>query len=145
MMLRRIGYLCVLSYCAWLVIASDANGEPRPKSVRVVYLVSADRPIREDFERAIEMAAKDLQVWYGKQLGGATFRLNDPVVEVVQSDKKAEWFYDHPNGAHEDNWGFNNGLAETNRLVGARQGHPDYVWVIYSDGPGNKGTRRAVV
>lgn len=135
----RIGYLCLLLCCVWITIGRGAQADPRPKSVRVVYLVSADRPVREDFVKAIEIAAKDLQVWYGKQLGGATFRLNEPVVEVLQSDKQADWFYRHANGDHEDNWGFNNGLAEANRLVGARQGHPDYVWVVYSDGPGNKG------
>ena len=116
-----------------------AEAHPRPKSVRIVYLVSADRMVREDFKKGIETAAKDLQGWYGKQLGGPTFRLNDPVVEVAKSDKDAKWFYSHPNGDNKDDWGFNNGLAEAQRLVGARQGDPEYVWVIYSDGPGNKG------
>jgi hypothetical protein len=52
------------------------------------------------------------------------------VVEVVKSDKNAKWFYNHPNGDDKDDWGFNNGLAEARRLVGARQGDPDYVWVV---------------
>jgi len=126
----------------WLVLCANhaaIGAEPKPRSVRIVYLVSADRPVRDDFRKAIESAALDLQRWYGKQLDGPTFRLNEPVVEVVKSDKNADWFYDHPNGHHEDNWGFNNGLAEAKRLVGARFNDPDYVWVIYSDGPGNKG------
>ncbi len=136
---RATTHLCLAALASCLVLADATKAEPLPKSVRVVYLVSADRPVREDYAKAIETAAQDLQVWYGKQLDGATFRLNDPVVEVVQSDKNADWFYNHPDGRYEDNWGFNNGLAEARRLVGARQGHPDYVWVIYSDGPGNKG------
>ena len=41
------------------------------------------------------------------------------LVEVVKSDKEAKWFYSHPNGNNEDDWGFNNGLAEAQRLVGA--------------------------
>ncbi len=135
----RMEYLCLLSCCSCFPRAVDANAGPAPKSVRIVYLVSADRPVREDFRAAIEMAAKDLQVWYGKQLGGATFRLNNPVVETVHSGKEAAWFYSHANGPREDDWGFNNGLAEAHRLVGARHGDPEYVWVIYSDGPGNKG------
>ena len=89
------------------------------KSVKgSIYLVSADRTVREDFKKGIETAAKDLQGWYGKQLGGPTFRLNDPTVEVVKSDKDAKWFYSHPNGDDKDDWGFNNGLAEARRLVG---------------------------
>lgn len=125
--------LCGTSY------AAEISAKPRPNSVRIVYLVSADRTVREDFHKAIEMAAKDLQRWYARQLGGPSFRLSEPVVEVVRSDKKAQWFYSHPNGSQEDNWGFNNGLAEAQRLVGARFSDPNYVWVIYSDGPGNKG------
>ena len=130
--------LCLAMSCVWMAVANDALAKPRPKSVRIVYLVSADRTVREDFKKGIEAAAKDLQGWYGKQLGGPTFRLNDPVVEVVKSDKNAKGFYGHPNGDEKDDWGFNNGLAEAQRLVGARQGDPDFVWVIYSDGPGNQ-------
>jgi hypothetical protein len=102
-------------------------------------MVSADRTVRADFRNAIEMAAKDLQRWYSRQLGGPTFRLNDPVVEVVKSDKKALWFYSHRNGDDEDDWGYNNGSAEARRLVGAKRNDARYIWVIYSDGPGNKG------
>lgn len=135
----RRGWLCLLSLCACVTIGNTASAEPRPKSVRIVYLVSADRLVRQNFKDAIETAAKDLQAWYAKQLGGATFRLNEPVVEVVKSGKDAKWFYSHPSGNHKDNWGFNNGLAEASRLAGARHSDPEYVWVIYSDGPGNKG------
>jgi hypothetical protein len=131
--------LCLLPLCAWLAVGDAAIAPPRPKSVRIIYLVSADRTVREDFKKGIETAAKDLKGWYGKQLGGPTFRLNTPTVEVVKSDKAAKWFYSHPNGDDKDDWGFNNGLAEARRLVGARQGDAEYVWVIYSDGPGNKG------
>jgi hypothetical protein len=136
---RSWGPIYLVSLCAWLVIGQAATAEPRPKSVRIIYLVSADRNVREDFRKGIATAAKDLQGWYGKQLGGPTFRLNDPVVEVAKSDKDAKWFYNHPNGDDKDDWGFNNGLAEARRLVGARHGDLQYIWVIYSDGPGNKG------
>jgi len=135
----RIGWLCLLPLCAWVAVGDAAIAKPRLKSVRIIYLVSADRTVREDFRKGIETAAKDLQAWYGKQLGGPTFRLNNPTVEVVKSDKSAKWFYSHPNGEEKDDWGFNNGLAEAQRLVGTRQGDPEYVWVIYSDGPGNQG------
>jgi len=122
-----------------MAVGDAAIAKPRPKSVRIIYLISADRTVREDFTKGIETAAKDLQAWYAKQLNGPTFRLNDPTVEVVKSDKDAMWFYSHPNGDEKDDWGFNNGLAEAQRLVGAKREDPEYVWVIYSDGPGNKG------
>ena len=138
----HLGNAVPAALCVQVAVGAEAVAKPRPKSVRIVYLVSADRSVREDFRKGIETAAKDLQGWYGRQLGGPTFRLNDPVVEVVKSDKEAKWFYSHPNGDNKDDWGFNNGLAEARRLVGARQGDPQYVWVIYSDGPGNQGARR---
>jgi len=100
-------------------------------------MVSADREERADYREAIEHAAVSMQRWYAGQLGGATFQLNDPVVEVTHSDKQARWFYDHPNGAKDD-WGYNNTLSEAARLLGAGYDQ-EFTWVIYSDGPGNMG------
>lgn len=111
---------------------------PLDKSVRFVYLVSADRQENPAYKAAIEMAARSIQAWYKVQLG-TTFRLNDPVVEVAQSDQKASWFYAHANGSNQDDWGYNNALAEGARLLGVKTLDPNYIWVIYSDGPGNKG------
>ena len=109
------------------------------KTVRVIYLVSKDRQVRPDFQQALEKAIRELQPWYGQQLNGPTFRLHDPVVEIAHSAQNANWFYSHPNGSNQDDWGFNNALAEANRLLGAKFNDPHYVWVIYSDGPGDKG------
>lgn len=134
--------LAVLLTLAFLPAANAAE-KSRPgdefRRVRVVYLVSSDREENRDYTAALEHAIRDLQGWYARQLGGPTFRLNDPVVEVVKSERPAEWFYKNPNGDHVDNWGFNNTLAEASRLCGARHNDPKCVWAIYSDGPGNKG------
>tara|TARA_R100000750_G_C2335507_1_gene91919 strand:+ start:288 stop:1241 length:954 start_codon:yes stop_codon:yes gene_type:complete len=115
------------------------DDKPTIRRVRVIYLVSQDREENIEYTAAIEHAIRDLQKWYGRQLNGPTFRLNDPVVEVVKSDKDAEWFYGHPNGSLKDNWGFTNTLDEAKRLLDAKLNDPKFVWVIYSDGPGNKG------
>ena len=109
------------------------------KTVRVVYLVSQDRQVRPDFQQALEKAIRELQQWYGQQLNGPTFRLHHPAVEVAHAAQNANWFYQHPHGDNQDDWGFNNTLAEASRLLGARFNDPHYIWVIYSDGPGNKG------
>ena len=61
------------------------------------------------------------------------------MVEVAKSDKDAKWFYSHPNGDNKDDWGFNNGLAEPGDWSARGRETREYVWVIYSDGPGNKG------
>ncbi len=109
------------------------------KVVRVIYLVSSDRSERDDYRQGIEKAAISLQSWYNKQTGGYTFYFKTPIVEVVKATKPAAWFSNNKNGANKDDWGFNNTLEEASRLVGARQNDPNNIWVIYSDGPGNKG------
>ncbi|MFO0746782.1 MAG: hypothetical protein U1F43_14085 [Myxococcota bacterium] len=94
--------------------------------------------MRQDFVDAIADAARLVQRFYASQLGGPTFRLARPIVEVARSDKPAAWFYAHDAGSERDNWGYDNGLAEAKRLLGAGGSQP-WTWVIYSDGPGNSG------
>jgi hypothetical protein len=117
----------------------QAAAVDQDKTVRVVYLVSKDREVRIDYQRAIEGAIRELRGWYSRQLNGPTFKLHDPMVEVAHSSQPADWFYSHPNGGNRDDWGYNNALAEASRLLGTRCDDPNYIWVIYSDGPGNKG------
>jgi hypothetical protein len=109
------------------------------KTVRVVYLVSADREVQTNYLQAVERAIRELQGWYAQQLNGPTFKLHNPAVEVAHSSQAAAWFYSHPNGNNQDDWGFNNALAEAGRLLGTRYNDARYIWVVYSDGPGNKG------
>lgn len=110
-----------------------------PKTVRVIYLVSADRQENPVYTRAIADAAVSVQNFFRRELGGTTYRLNNPIVEVVKSDKEAAWFYGQARRGNVDNWGYDNTLDEVHRLLGAKHDDPDYVWVIYSDGPGSSG------
>jgi hypothetical protein len=129
----------------WILcrLSTLAQSEPatveQDKTVRMVYLVSKDRAVRSDYQQAIEGAIRELQGWYARQLSGPTFKLHNPVVEVAHASQPADWFYSHADGGNQDDWGFNNTLAEVRRLLGARYNDPHYIWVIYSDGPGNKG------
>ncbi len=124
-----------------LAAAAARGGEsiPQAKSVRFVYLVSADRSVDKDYIRTIEQAARDVQQWYAEQLDGWTFRLHCPVVDVVLSDKDAAWFTTNPTDKKEASWGFYNTLDEMKRLLGVKPRQDGYVWVIYSDGPGHSG------
>ena len=92
-----------------------------------------------EYVDVIEDAARDIRGWYAKQLGGPTFHLADPIVEVLHSDKRAAWFTTHPNGNDEASWGFCNTLDEMRRLRDVRPIRDNSIWVVYSDGPGNKG------
>jgi hypothetical protein len=130
--------LLLLLACTLPVKAAD-DQEPSLRRVRVIYLVSRDRDENVEYTAAIEHAIRDLQKWYARQLSGPTFRLSDPAVEVVKSNRPADWFYGNPNGNHQDNWGYNNTFAEAKQLRGANHNDPMFVWVVYSDGPGNMG------
>ncbi|MFI5361212.1 MAG: hypothetical protein ACHQ49_04515 [Elusimicrobiota bacterium] len=129
--------LCVIALLAAPVLfASDET--PR---VRVIYLVPADRSAREDYSMAIGQATRDIQSWYARQLGGRTFRLSSPIVEVVNSTQTASWFAGHTNAKSEDedrgDWAFNNAFEETARLVGGVQrGDGRFIWAIFADAPG---------
>ena len=116
----------------------DGKDYVMPLTVRFVYMVSADRTERADYLAAIGDAARSVQAFYAAQQDGLTFQLNEPAVEVVTSDKPAAWFYANPHGDAQDDWGFQNTLDEARRLLWA-DFDQDYVWVIYSDGPGDKG------
>lgn len=132
--LRSLCWICLLAP----ILAAGAGGD-QDKTVRVVYLVSGDRQVRTNYLQALEKAIRELQGWYARQLQGPTFKLHQPVVEVARSGQQASWFSSHPDGSNRDDWGFNNTLAEAGRLLGARYGDPHYIWVVYSDGPGDKG------
>ncbi len=139
-LILKLGMIVVLSSGSAMLLAEEKKavaGDVR--RVRIVYVVSANRDEKREYTAALEHAIRDLQKWYAKQLGGPTFQLSNPVVEVIKSDKPADWFYDNPNGDNKDNWGYNNTLAEATRLLGTRRRDPKFVWAIYSDGPGNKG------
>lgn len=104
----QITFCLILSLLSFKTIAQD-----QVPSVRVIYLVSADRQESADYKAAIEMAILDIQKWYKKQMNGRTFRLNEPIVEVLQSNQPANWFTGTPiPGVGEGGWGFQHTLSE---------------------------------
>lgn len=137
--ITRCWILLLILQCIPATSRAAEAKDAQPKTVRIVYLISKDRQERADYRTAVERAIQEVRQWYARQLQGATFKLHSPVVEVVHSAQTAAWFTANPNGQNPDDWGYNNSLAETSRLLGARLGDTNYVWVAYSDGPGNKG------
>ena len=130
--------LCLSILCFTLPVFTEAN-KLKPKTVRFIYMVSKDRKYNAQYGGAIAMAAKSIQAWYKKQMNGYTFKLYDPIVETIYSNKNADFFYSNPNGDNKDNWGYNNTLKEAERLIGAKHFDENYIYIIYSDGPGDKG------
>jgi uncharacterized repeat protein (TIGR02543 family) len=117
----------------------DANSLPVIPKVRMVYIVPSDREEKTEYKAAIDHAIRDLQDWYGKQLGGPTFRLHDPVIEVIKSDKSAEWFITNPNGSNSEDWGHNNTLQEAKEILGAKHYDSQFIWALNTDDSGSKG------
>ncbi len=130
-----------ISICLTLSLLSIKTlAQDQIPSVRVIYLVSADREERADYKAAIEMAILDIQKWYKKQMNGRTFRLNEPIVEVLRSNQPANWFTGTPiPGVGEGDWGFQHALSEIKRLLPNESIPGNYTWVMYSDGPGSSG------
>jgi hypothetical protein len=95
--------------------------------------------LNNSYLNGIKNAALSIQSFYKGQLNGTTFKLNDPIVEVIYSNKNANYFYTNPSHQDKDNWGYYNAFNEVKRLLGAKLDDPNYIWVIYSDGPGDKG------
>src|SRR5690349_16180374 len=119
----QIEWHCIVSLLSTLILVPNASfceaQVGNEKTVRVIYLVSKDRTVRTDFQQALDHAITELQQWYAQQLKGPTFRLHQPAIEIVHATKLANWFYSQTNGVNQDDWGFNNTLAEAGRLVGA--------------------------
>ena len=130
----------VVTSLIFLSASATTFAQTEPPSVRVIYLVSADREVNEDYKAAIRMAILDIQKWYKKQMNGRTFRLNEPIVEVLKSNQNANWFTGSPiEGIHEGDWGITHTRSEVRRLLPNEQIPGNYTWVLYSDGPGKAG------
>ncbi len=143
--------VCLVAVVALLVgIAWFVKSGPTKKSVRVLYLIPKDREFRKDYQSAIESCVLDLQTWYHDRLNGKTFRLNDPIVEIIHTPNDSLW-YDtnipvHP--AEQMHYTYYNALTDAAILFGIGGedssyvqfvSDPDFVWLIYIDAPGGTG------
>jgi hypothetical protein len=110
--------------------------------VRAMYLVPADRAPNPAYAAAIEGALLDLQRWYGDELGGYTFALASPSVEVVSTSHTAAYYSTTPNPFPDTNYDFFFNVLDDATSLGARVADPAYRWAVYIDadpGPGQQG------
>jgi hypothetical protein len=117
--------------------APDASDAFAGKKVRFIYLVPQDRPVRDDYKAAIADAALHLQDFYQKELGGENaFTLNQPIVEVVQTNHTANWYKTNPtrpNGQTPGIWFWENSLHDGLSAVGGFFNDPNNRWIFYID------------
>lgn len=124
--------------------------KPNLKSVRAIYLVPEDREYRPEYEAAIEHCLLDLQQWYSSKMGGRTFRLSHPIVQVEKTPHVAAWYNENPPDHHAEKkaYAFYNALSDAAVAIGVSEKErnytwfnvsSDYVWIIYIDAPGGSG------
>lgn len=101
-------------------------------SVQVIYLVPADRSVSDTYRKAAEFGVRHFQAWLSEALKGETFRLAEPLVRVVRSEKTAAWFRSTDRfpgyGAF-----YRNAVDEITRLGVARHDDPTARFLVYVD------------
>jgi hypothetical protein len=115
-----------------------AKAAPAEESVRVAYVVPKDRKLRQEYISAFERCVLDLQTWYYGHMGGKTFRVNDPIVEVKKSTHNTGWYNtaNRPaNDPKDKSYSFYNVVNDVGELFGAKVDDPDFVWLVYIDAP----------
>ncbi|MCJ2032782.1 hypothetical protein [Methylobacterium sp. J-068] len=128
--MRRFGFLLVL--ISVLGAAGWSGAAYAAPSVQVIYLVPADRSVSESYRKAAEFGVRHVQAWLNDTLKGATFRLADPLVRVVRSDRKAAWFRSTDRHAGYGAF-YRNAVDELTRLGLARYDDPSARYLVYVD------------
>jgi|SRR5690348_4430978 len=113
--------------------AADLQNSPKQAlpAVRAVYIIPADHAYRHDYAFALERAVENVRTWYQLQMGGKTFALPKPVVQVVYSEHPAAWYSTTAAGGDAALWFWYNAIADAFALTGGRFEDPNARWLYY--------------
>jgi hypothetical protein len=101
--------------------------------VRMIYLVPSDRAFVKLNRQRMELAIRELQAFYWRQLGRKTFALHDPVVEVVRTPHPTTWYtQDAPASSDQERY-WESATADGFSLTGGEFNDPQNRWVFYLD------------
>ncbi|MEU3782942.1 RICIN domain-containing protein [Streptomyces sp900129855] len=113
---------------------------PPTKTVRVYWLKPSDVPFDQRYPDGIAAVMREAQRYYQQELG-KTFKLNNPVVEVVNGDQPRSWYENTPNGGDRYWWAVTNMQNELARKFSLN--NPDSRWLnvgeISAEGEGAGG------
>jgi len=113
---------------------------PPAKTVRVWLLRPSDVPFDQRYPDGIAGVMREAQRYYQQELG-RTFRLNDPVVQVVTGEHVKSWYENTPNGGDRYWWAVFNMQQELLRRFDVKA--PDSRWInvgeVIAEGPGAGG------
>jgi Viral BACON domain len=99
--------------------------------VHFVYAVPQDKQARADDAAAIAEAALDFQAWLqGRMPAGQTFRVADPLPQVVTTPHVSSWYATESPDTGAFRFWFA-ALNDTLAAVGGVAPDPMYIWIIY--------------
>jgi hypothetical protein len=129
----RAASIALLLFTSQISLSADNPNAPPSPVVRIVYLVPADRVVRDEYVDRLKAAIQHLQIWTRNEMSdGTTFSLKKRVVEVVQTSQVAAWYGTNPAGEF-GLWFWSNVLTEAFALTGASFFDPNNTWVFYID------------
>ena len=97
----------------------------REGSVRVLYVMPADREFRADYSAGITKAIVDVQSWYRRQLDGLTFDIYSVVPEQCRLPGNEDYY------SHGDVWA--KVLEDVQPCAPVQHGTSRFTWVLYVD------------
>ena len=119
---------------------SGGTQDPPTRTVRVWLLRPSDVPVDQRYPDGIAAVMREAQRYYQQELG-KTFRLNEPVVQVVTGEHVKSWYENTPNGPDRYWWSVFNMQQELLRRFNL--GAPDNRWLnvgeVIAEGPGAGG------
>lgn len=109
-------------------------GQNSRKLVRLLYLIPQDKEFNQVYASALESGVIELQNWFRSQLGGKTFKLRNPIVEVFFTSHPSNWYSENPQDVEFYLWVYFNLLEGLEELgIGFRINDPNNVWIVYID------------
>jgi hypothetical protein len=126
----------------WRLAGFPGGGtqDPPTRTVRVWLLRPSDVPYDQRYPDGIAAVMREAQRYYQQELG-KTFRLNEPVVQVVTGEHVKSWYENTPNGPDRYWWSVFNMQQELMRRFSI--GAPDSRWInvgeVIAEGPGAGG------
>jgi hypothetical protein len=128
---------------AWRLTGYPTGGgtqDPAEKTVRVWLLRPSDVPYDQRYPDGIANVMREAQRYYRQELG-KTFRLADPVVQVVTGEHVKSWYENTPNGSDRYWWAVFNMQQELLRRFDVKA--PDSRWLnvgeVIAEGQGAGG------
>ncbi len=128
---------------AWRLPGYQSGGDPQnppEKTVRVWLLRPSDVPYDQRYPDGIANVVREAQRYYRQELG-KTFRLTEPVVQVVTGEHVKSWYENTPNGGERYWWAVFNMQQELVRRFGVRDGDSRWINVgeVIAEGEGAGG------